>query len=63
VVTKAQVVEAIQGLPDESTVDDILREIERLEIVELVERGRAAARDGRTIPHEEVRRRFAQWLQ
>jgi predicted transcriptional regulator len=63
VVTKAQVVEAIEALPDEATVDDVLREIERLEIVELVERGKAAAKAGRTIPHEEVRRRFAQWLQ
>jgi hypothetical protein len=61
VVTKAQVVEAIQALPDESTVDDILREIERLEIVELVERGKAAAKAGRTISQAEVERRVAEW--
>ena len=60
-VTKAQVVEAIQALPDESTVDDILREIERLEIVELVERGKAAAKAGRTISQAEVERRVAEW--
>ena len=60
-VTKAQVVEAIAALPDEATVEEILREIDRLELIEMVERGKADVRAGRTISQAEVERRVAEW--
>ncbi len=59
-VTKAQMVEAIQALPEDATVDDA---IERLHIIELVEQRIAAADAGQTVTHEEAGRRLAQWLQ
>jgi predicted transcriptional regulator len=52
---KQRVLEAVQALPEDATVEDA---IERLYFLAKVERGLADARAGRTIPHEEVRRRF-----
>jgi predicted transcriptional regulator len=59
-ITKQQMLEAIRTLPDDATVDDA---IERLHIIDLIERRIAAADAGDTVTHEEARRRLAQWLQ
>ncbi len=58
VITKERMLEAIRSLPDDATVDDA---IERLHIIDLVERRIAAADAGETVPHEEARRRLARW--
>ena len=60
VITKEQMLEAIRALPDDATVDDA---IERLHLIDLVERRIAAADAGETVTHEEALRRMAQWLQ
>jgi predicted transcriptional regulator len=52
---KQRVLEAVQGLPEDATVEDA---IERLYFLAKVERGLEDARSGRTVSHEEVRRRF-----
>ena len=57
-ITKAQMIEAIQALPEDATVDDA---IERLELIALIERRMASADAGNTVSREEARR-FAQWL-
>ena len=54
-ITKAQIVEAVTGLPDDATVDDA---IERLLFLSRVEQGLRDVRRGDTIPHDEVRRRL-----
>ncbi len=59
-ITKEQMLEAIRTLPDDATVDDA---IERLRLMDLVERRIATADAGETVTHEEARRRLAKWLQ
>ena len=61
-VTKAQMIEAIQALPDDAQYQDVLCELDRLDVVNAIEVGLAQAEAGNVIPHEEVRRRFAKWL-
>ena len=58
-VTKAQIIQAIQALPDDVSVDDVQDEIERLKFVELSETRVAAIDAGaEMIPHNVVRRRM-----
>lgn len=52
---KDKVVEAIQKLPPDATVEDAL---ERIYFLYKVERGLAEAQAGQTVPHEEVKARF-----
>ena len=46
---------AVQQLPEDATLEDAM---ERLFFLEKIERGLADVRAGRTVSHEEVRRRF-----
>ena len=52
---KQRVVEAVQNLPDDATVEEAM---ERLYFLAKVERGLDDAQAGRSLPHEEIRRRF-----
>jgi predicted transcriptional regulator len=52
---KQKVIEAIQKLPPDATVEDA---IERLCFLAKVERGAAQADAGETLPHEAVRKRL-----
>lgn len=47
---------ALERLPDDATLEDAM---ERLYLLEKIERGRADARDGRTVTHEEITARFS----
>jgi predicted transcriptional regulator len=58
-LTKVQMVEAIQALPDDATVDDA---IERLYVLAKIEIGFAQADAGKVSTQEEARRRMARWL-
>ena len=62
-VTKAQMLEAIQALPDDASYHDLLSELDRLDFIDAVERGLAAADAGDGISQDEVERRVAQWLE
>lgn len=55
---KDHLLQTIQELPDDSSYEDILRE---LSFARMIERGLADARAGRTISHEEMGRRIASW--
>lgn len=55
---KDQMISAIEELPDDSSYDEILRE---LAFARMVERGLADVDAGRTISHEEMGRRIASW--
>jgi predicted transcriptional regulator len=46
---------AVEALPEDATFEDAM---ERLYFLEKIARGRADARAGRTVPHEEVVARF-----
>ncbi len=62
-VTKAQMIEAIQALADDATYQDMHSELDRLDFIDAVERGLAAADAGDGISQDEMERRVAQWLE
>ena len=49
----------IQDLPDDASVDEA---VERLYLLEKIERGIAQADAGQTVPHDEALRRLSRWL-
>jgi predicted transcriptional regulator len=53
--TKDRVMEAVEKLPPDATIEDIM---ERLIFLAKVERGIEDVEAGKTISHEEVKRRF-----
>ena len=56
---KEQVIQMIQALPDEVSIDDIMAELYfRLQ----VDIGLKELDEGKGIPHEEVEKRMAKWL-
>ncbi len=55
---KQRMVQLLEELPDDSSYDELLRE---LAFERMVERGLADADAGRTISHEEMGRRLASW--
>ena len=57
--TKEQMLRAIQELPDNASVEDAM---ERLYLLETIERGIAQADAAQKISQQEARRRMAQWL-
>ena len=59
VLTKEQMLKAIQDLPDDASVDEA---VDRLYFLEKIERGIAEAHAGRTVSHEEALRRLSRWL-
>lgn len=52
---KDKIVETVQSLPADATVEDAM---ERLLFLAKIERGLQQANSGATIPHDEIRRRF-----
>lgn len=52
-------IQAIRDLPADATVEDAM---ERLYLIEKIERGVAQAESGQTIKQEEARQRMARWL-
>lgn len=55
---KEAVIQRVQQLPETASVGEI---VEELEILAAVRRGEKAADEGRTKPHEEVKRLLAEW--
>ncbi|MGH7412389.1 MAG: hypothetical protein ACREJ6_15190 [Candidatus Methylomirabilis sp.] len=55
---KARILQIIQEQPEDSSYDEILRE---LAFARMVERGLADSDAGRTISHEEMGRRIRTW--
>ena len=56
---KEQVIDFVRNLPDEVTVDDIMRE---LYFKIQVDKGLGELDEGKGIPHEEVERKLSRWL-
>jgi predicted transcriptional regulator len=55
---KQQMLELVEQQPDDSSYDEILRE---LAFARMIERGLADSESGRTISHEEMGRRIRSW--
>lgn len=56
---KEQVIKLVETLPEEVSVDDIMRE---LYFKIQVDKGLRELDEGKGIPHEEVERRLSRWL-
>lgn len=56
---KQAMIELVRDLDDNAEWDDIEEQIFLLRRLELAENEIA---EGKTVPHEEVKKRFAQWL-
>jgi len=57
--TKDRVLHAVQDLPEDSSIEDVM---ERLLFMAKVERGIQQADAGKTITHGQVREQMAKWL-
>ena len=57
--TKEKVVQAVQGLPDDASIEDAM---ERLLLLARIDKGLEQADAGQTIPHSQVKERMAKWL-
>jgi cell division protein FtsX len=58
--TKQTMLEAIEQLPDDASVDDAM---ERLYLLAAIERGLEQVADVRVVSQEEAMRRFQPWLE
>ena len=56
---KEMVLEAVQKLPDDSSIDDIA---DRIDFLAAVQKGFDQLDRGEGIPHEEVKKQLASWL-
>ncbi len=56
---KEEVIEMIQALPDDCTLEQIQYQ---LYVRDQVNKGLADIEAGRVVPHEEAKRRVAEWL-
>jgi hypothetical protein len=53
------VIASISQLPDEFSIDEV---IERLIVIEKIEKGRQQVRDGKVNSQEEAERKLGKWL-
>jgi len=56
---KRSVEEMVRGLPDNSTVEDIQY---HLYVLDKIQKGQEAIRDGKSFSHEEAKARLAKWI-
>lgn len=56
---KSTVIESINKLPDEFSIDEI---IERLIIIEKIERGRQDVKEGKVNTEEQAKAKLSKWL-
>ncbi|MFZ6013114.1 MAG: hypothetical protein ACOYXT_22415 [Bacteroidota bacterium] len=56
---KSTVIESINKLPDEFSIDEI---IERLIIIEKIEKGRQEVKDGKVNTDEQAKAKLKKWL-
>jgi len=57
--TKEKVLDAVQALPDDASIEDAM---ERLFFLAKIEKGLQQADAGQTISHAQVKERMAKWL-
>lgn len=59
-VAKEKMLKVLQGLPEETTVEEAM---ERLFLLYKIERGIQQADAGQKVSHEEAKRRMRKWLE
>ena len=57
--TKEKMIHAVEELPPDATIEDGM---ERFLYLAKVERGMKQADEGKTVSHEEVKKRMGKWL-
>ena len=57
--TKENMIQVLQGLPDDASIEDAM---EHLLFLSKIERGLHQADAGKTISHAQVKERMAKWL-
>ncbi|MED4473475.1 hypothetical protein [Oceanobacillus caeni] len=57
--TKEEVIKIIKDLPNDLTLEDIIKE---LSVKEKIEKGLNQLNDGEYYSHDEVKEKFAKWL-
>ncbi|GAB3045120.1 hypothetical protein [Virgibacillus ainsalahensis] len=57
--TKEEVIKIIKDLPNDVTLEDIIKE---LSVKEKIEKGLNQLNDGEYYSHDEVKEKFAKWL-
>ena len=57
-VVKQEALDAIAKLPDDTDMDEIMY---RLYVLDKIRKGREAAEQGRTISHEDLKRKIKTW--
>ena len=57
--TKERVMQAVQSLPDDASIEDAM---ERLVLLAKIDKGLQQADAGQTISHSQVKERTAKWL-
>jgi len=57
--TKQRVLQAVNDLPDDASIEDAMQ---RLLLLAKIERGIQQADAGQTFSHDEVKERMARWL-
>ncbi|MEE8163397.1 MAG: hypothetical protein V3T92_05225 [Anaerolineae bacterium] len=57
-VVKEEVIQLIEKMPDDCTVEDILYE---LYLKQKVDKGLQDIKEGRVVKHEEVKQRMSRW--
>jgi hypothetical protein len=58
---KDQVRQAVEGLPADASIDDVIAGIDRLRLLLKVERARHELMTGEGIPREKARRTMKRW--
>lgn len=58
ITAKQKMLQLVHDQPEDSSYDEILRE---LAFARMVERGLADAENGRTVSHEEMKTRISSW--
>jgi hypothetical protein len=58
ITVKAKVLRALEDIPANADYDDVM---ERIYILQKVERGKHQIEEGEGIPHEEAKRRIKKW--
>jgi predicted transcriptional regulator len=57
--TKEKVMQAVQALPEDASIEDAM---EKLYFLAKIEKGLEEANAGQTVTHHEVKARMARWL-
>lgn len=62
-MTKQDLIRRIQELPEDTPLDRLEAEVEKIRFRLRIERGLQQAERGETVPHEEIEKMIDEWLE